>query len=116
MVYGTRAKQMENWLDVIEVGLRQHPEQVDDRLETMELGIRNTQEEIHRSRSEYKATLDCAVNGIQEEFAVQKVEIEKLIREMLSKNLVQPSQSPYALLVLLVKKKDGTWKFCVDYR
>ena len=39
---------------------------------------------------------------------IQKAEIEKLIREMLSKNPVQPSQSPYASLVLLVKKKDGT--------
>ena len=47
---------------------------------------------------------------------IQKAEIEKLISEMLSKNLEQPSQSPYASPVLLVKKKDGTWRFCVDYR
>jgi hypothetical protein len=47
---------------------------------------------------------------------LQNDEIERQIAEMIKAGVVVPSMSPYASLVLLIKKKDGQWRFCVDYR
>ena len=46
----------------------------------------------------------------------QKTKIEKQGEDMLKKGIIQKSVSSFASPVLLVKKKDGSWHFCVDYR
>ena len=43
-------------------------------------------------------------------------EVKKVVDEYLSKGLIRPSFSPFASPVLLVKKKDGSFRMCVDYR
>ena len=45
-----------------------------------------------------------------------KEEIEKTIKELLSMGHIRPSSSPFASSVVLVKKKDGTMRMCIDYR
>ena len=43
-------------------------------------------------------------------------EITRQVEEMLHNNICRPSNSPWASRVILVTKRDGTKRFCVDFR
>lgn len=45
-----------------------------------------------------------------------KAKMEKLVDKMLPLGVIRPSTDSYSSLVLLVKKKDGSWRFYVDHK
>jgi hypothetical protein len=45
----------------------------------------------------------------------QKNEIEKMVHEILNAGVIRPSMSPYSSLVVMVLKKEGSWRMCPNF-
>lgn len=43
-------------------------------------------------------------------------EVDTICQDLLSRGIIRPSDSPYASPIVLVKKKNGETRMCVDYR
>jgi hypothetical protein len=46
----------------------------------------------------------------------QKNEIEKMVQELLIASIIHPSTSPYSSPVIMVLKKEGSWRMCPNFR
>ena len=46
----------------------------------------------------------------------EKTEVQNTVEELLKEQIIRPSESPYASAIVLVKKKNGKTRMCVDYR
>jgi len=42
-------------------------------------------------------------------------EINKIIKDMKDQGVIEKSKSPWMSTAILVKKKDGTMRFCIDF-
>ena len=47
---------------------------------------------------------------------LELTELKKQIEELLPKRFIRPSVSPWGVPVLLVKKKDGSMRLCMDHK
>jgi hypothetical protein len=45
----------------------------------------------------------------------QKSEIEKMVQELLTVGVIRPSMSAYSSPVVMVMKKEGSWRMCPDF-
>lgn len=46
----------------------------------------------------------------------QRDAMEDIIKQLLDSEEIRASVSPYSSLVVMVRKKDGSWRLCVDYK
>ncbi|KOM39031.1 hypothetical protein LR48_Vigan03g241300 [Vigna angularis] len=84
-------------------------------------GVFQEREGLPRSREmEHRITLKEGVNPVNirpyRYPYLMKEEIEKQVADMLKAGIIRPSKSSYSSPVILVKKKNGSWRFCVDYQ
>jgi hypothetical protein len=54
--------------------------------------------------------------GMYRSSMIENAEIKKQVQELLDKGIIRSSSSPCGSLIVLVLKKDGTWRMCIDFR
>lgn len=54
--------------------------------------------------------------GMSRLSALENVEIRKQVQELLDQGFIRPSTSPCGSPIVLVRKKDGSWRMCIDFR
>jgi len=42
--------------------------------------------------------------------------VSRQVQDLLDRILIEPAHGAWSSPVVLVKEKDGSWRFCVDYR
>jgi len=47
---------------------------------------------------------------------IEMTELKTELEDLLGKGFIRPSTSPWGASVLFVKKKDGSFRLCIDYR
>lgn len=71
----------------------------------------------HPYEMNIRLTDDTPIHAVPRRLSYyERNEVQNTIDRLLDKNIIRPSQSPYASAIVLVKKKSGEIRMCVDYR
>jgi len=54
--------------------------------------------------------------GLYRHSFMENEEIKRQVKELLEQGVIRPSTSPCGSPIVIIPKKDGTWRMCVDYR
>ncbi|KRY64642.1 Retrovirus-related Pol polyprotein from transposon [Trichinella pseudospiralis] len=46
----------------------------------------------------------------------QRPDVQRMVTDMLNRNVIEPANSPWSAPIVIVRKKDGSPRFCVDFR
>ena len=57
-----------------------------------------------------------ATRGVYRMSSSELAELKQQLEELLEKGFIRPSTSPYGAPIIFVKKKDGSFRLCTDYR
>lgn len=118
------------------LGLSEHIAKFDIGEDNMDLQHRSTAERLINDNIDVFATAgqlgNCpilpfkidtgdnkplAIRSPRGNFLPARRQLEKEgVEALKQQGLIRPSQSPWAAPVVLVRKSDGSWRFCIDYR
>ncbi|KZR99904.1 Uncharacterized protein APZ42_004039, partial [Daphnia magna] len=98
-----------DWLRIKADRQRKDPRSVSGIWRLFFVGRRPTRT-VYGSRAYYRH------RGSKTNSIINRIIIEAQCKEMEKTGVIEPSNCPCGAAVVLVRKKDGTWRFCVDYR
>ncbi|XP_054746637.1 uncharacterized protein LOC129251298 [Anastrepha obliqua] len=71
--------------------------------------------DVSKLSIELNINIPICLNPYRIPFAKRAI-LSEIVSELLSNNIIRPSESSYAALVVLVEKNNGEHRLCVDYR